>query len=117
VVPAPYWVSVSEQLRLAGVRPVFVTAREDQRFKLTARISRGRAGRRRAVDPKLPVQPTGACYDRRELAELAESSVDRGLYVLADGSTRSSVRLSGVLEGFASLGPETYRRRTVLVTG
>lgn len=72
VVPAPYWVSYPEMVRLAGGEPVVVACGPNANFKLTAEALEA------AITPKTkwlilnsPSNPTGALYTKAELAALA----------------------------------------------
>jgi aspartate aminotransferase len=85
LIPSPYWVSYPEQVRLAGAKPVIVPAREAGGFKLTAaELSAAIGPRTKGLILNYPSNPTGACYDRDELAALAEVVVARDLVVIAD---------------------------------
>lgn len=72
IIPAPYWVSYPDMVRLAGAVPVEVRCGEDQGFKITARQLR------EAITPRTkwlilnsPGNPTGSGYSREELTALA----------------------------------------------
>ncbi len=71
VVPAPYWVSYPDMVRLAGGEPVFVTCPEQTGFKLRAEdLDAAITPRTKWVVLNSPNNPTGAAYGRDELAEL-----------------------------------------------
>ena len=117
IVPSPYWVSYPEQLRLAGATPVVVQVREDNGFKLTAvELARAAGPKTRGVILNYPCNPTGACFDRSELAALAEVVVERHLIVVADEIYEKLLYDGRPFTSIASLGPETYER-TVVVNG
>ena len=86
VIPAPYWVSYPQMVKLAGGTPVIVPAGIGQDFKITA------AQLEAAVTPKTklvilcsPSNPTGSVYSEEELGELAEVALAHdGLFVLSD---------------------------------
>ena len=85
LVPQPYWVSYPEQIRLAGATPVPLVAQERNGFKITPKeIEAARGPNTRGLILNYPSNPTGACYDRRELAAIAEVAVKRNLVVVAD---------------------------------
>ena len=86
IIPAPYWVSYPQMVKLAGGEPVFIEAGFDQEFKITAEQLEN------AITPKTkmlilcsPSNPTGSVYNKEELAALAEVIKRHDdLYVLAD---------------------------------
>jgi aspartate aminotransferase len=85
VVPTPHWPTFSECVRLAGAKPVFVRAREENGFKVTARlIGRAVTPRTRAVVLNTPSNPTGATVDKDELLSLARLARRRGFTILYD---------------------------------
>ena len=86
IIPAPYWVSYPQMVKLAGGEPVFIEAGFEQEFKITADQLEA------AITPKTkmlilcsPSNPTGSVYSKEELASLAEViKRHNDLYVLAD---------------------------------
>ncbi|MCD8008785.1 MAG: pyridoxal phosphate-dependent aminotransferase, partial [Clostridiales bacterium] len=117
VLPAPYWVSYHEAIRMAGGTPVVVYASEEQGFKLTA------AQLEAAVTPRTklfllnnPGNPTGAVYTGEELAALAEVCKKFDLYVLSDEMYGKLVYDDAELVSFPSLSQDAYDR-TVLING
>ena len=86
IIPAPYWVSYPQMVKLAGGTPVIVNAGFDQDFKITPEQLEA------AITPKTrmlilcsPSNPTGSVYSKEELEALAEViKRHEGLYVLAD---------------------------------
>jgi aspartate aminotransferase len=85
VVPAPYWLSYPEMLRVAGAVPVFVRGAESNAFKITAeQLAAAATGRTTAVILNSPCNPTGAVYERRELEALAAVAAERNLWIISD---------------------------------
>lgn len=86
IIPAPYWVSYPQMVKLAGGVPVIVKAGFEQDFKMTAQHLE------EAITPKTrmlilcsPSNPTGSVYSKEELESLAEVIKKHDdLYVLAD---------------------------------
>ncbi|MBP0622372.1 pyridoxal phosphate-dependent aminotransferase [Cupriavidus consociatus] len=73
IVPAPYWVSYPEMAQLCGATPVVVPCGADVGFKLTPdALSKAISPRTRWLILNSPSNPTGAVYQRDELAGLAE---------------------------------------------
>jgi len=83
IVPTPCWVSFTEQIKLAGGRPVMVATNAD--FQLDPEgIARAITPRTRAVLINTPHNPTGAVYTEAVLTEVARLCATRGLYLVAD---------------------------------
>ncbi len=73
VIPAPYWVSYPDMVRLAGGEPVFVACPAEQGFKLQPEaLARAITPRTKWLVLNSPSNPTGAAYRREELEALAE---------------------------------------------
>lgn len=73
IVPAPYWVSYPEMVKLAGGIPVIVEAGIDQDFKITPeQLEAAITPRTRALILCSPSNPTGSVYSREELQALAK---------------------------------------------
>ncbi len=72
IIPAPYWVSYPEMVKLAGGTPVFVEATIGQDFKITpAQLEAAITPRTRALILCTPSNPTGSVYSAEELEGLA----------------------------------------------
>ncbi len=85
IVPAPYWVSYVEQVRLAGATPVIIHTDESTAFKMTAdQLATYLTPRTRALILNTPSNPTGAVYDAAELRSLAETLRNTDVLVLTD---------------------------------
>ena len=86
IVPAPYWVSYPEMVRLADAEPVYVHAGSDQKFKiLPQQIEAAITDRTRLVFLNSPSNPTGVAYSREELVGLGEVLEKHpNIYVVTD---------------------------------
>lgn len=86
IIPAPYWVSYPQMVKLAGGTPVIVNAGFDQDFKMTPeQLEAAITQRTRMLILCSPSNPTGSVYSKEELEALAEViKRHEGLYVLAD---------------------------------
>ena len=116
IVPSPYWVSHPEQVRLAGATPVFVEAHEETGFRLTAEaLDRAVTPRTRAVLLNYPSNPTGACWDAAELAEIARVCVAWKLVVVADEIYERLLYDGRTFSSIATF--PGMRERTVVVNG
>jgi aspartate aminotransferase len=85
VIPAPFWVSYPEMVKLAGGVPKMVFAGDDQGFRITpAQLRAAITPRTRLVILNSPSNPTGAVYPRAELEALVRICVEAGVYILSD---------------------------------
>jgi aspartate aminotransferase len=117
IIPAPFWVSYPEMVKLAGATPKFVLCDDKAGFKLTPALLES------AITPKTklvilnsPSNPTGAIYTRAELAALADVCVKHNLYVLADEMYEHLIYDGNQPVNFAMLGAEV-EKRTITVAG
>lgn len=85
IIPAPYWVSYPEMVKLAGGVPKALLAGQESGFKITPDQLR------EAITPKTrllilnsPSNPTGAIYSPTELQALVEVALDAGIYIMSD---------------------------------
>lgn len=117
IVPAPYWVSYTEAVKMCGGVPVVVQTEESAGFKMTARqLEEAVTDKTKLLILNNPSNPTGMLYSKEELQALAEVCVRRDLYVLADEVYYRLVYDNKPFTSFAALGPET-RERTILING
>ena len=86
VIPAPYWVSYPDMVRLAGAEAVFVEASIEQNFKMTPeQLQAAITERTRLLILNSPSNPTGASYNKAELRALgAVLEKHPGVVVLSD---------------------------------
>lgn len=86
VIPAPYWVSYPQMVKLAGGVPVVVRAGFEQDFKMTAeQLEQAISPKTRMVILCSPSNPTGSVYSQKELDALAQVVLKHdNVYVLAD---------------------------------
>lgn len=117
ILPAPYWVSYLEMIRMAGGEPVVVNAPESQDFKITAEQLEA------AITPKTkllilnsPSNPTGMVYTRAELSALAEVCRRHDLYVVSDEIYNRLVYDNTEFTSFASVSADAMER-TVVING
>lgn len=73
IIPAPYWVSYPDMVKLADGTPVIVSAGIDQDFKITAtQLEKAITDKTRAIILCSPSNPTGSVYTKEELSALAD---------------------------------------------
>ncbi len=117
ILPAPYWVSYAELIKLSGAVPVVVPTREEDDFKLTPEALRA------AITPKTrmallcsPSNPTGSCYTRAELEAIADVVVENDLFVVSDEIYERLVYDGAEFVSFPTLR-EGLQERTIVING
>ncbi len=117
IIPAPYWVSYSDLVKLTGATPVVIATPESAGFKLTpAQFLNAVTPQTRLLLLNSPSNPTGVVYEREELEALADAVLQTDVGVLSDeiyeqftyGVARSTC--------FAALRPE-LKDRTITISG
>ena len=82
IIPAPYWVSYPDMVRLADGEPVFVEATIEQNFKITPQqLAAAITPRTKAIILCSPSNPTGSVYSLEELAGLSFPSINEYLQI------------------------------------
>jgi aspartate/methionine/tyrosine aminotransferase len=85
LLPAPYWTTYPESIRLAGGVPVEVLADERQDYKVTVdQLEAARTERTKVLLFNSPSNPTGAVYDRDEVEAIGRWAQAHGLWVMTD---------------------------------
>jgi len=118
IIPAPYWVSYPEMVKLADGEPVIVSVGIDDGFKITPRaLAAAITQRTKLVFLNSPSNPTGAAYTRAELAGLGDVLLDHPGIVIATDDMYEHIYWAD--EPFTSLAdacPGLYDR-TVTING
>ena len=85
IVPAPYWVSYPEMIKLADGVPVVLETTEDDDFKITAeKLKKAINPKTKALVLNSPSNPTGMVYSKEELEAIAKVVTDNDLFVISD---------------------------------
>lgn len=85
IIPAPYWVSYPEMVKLVDATPVFIQTSEKNGFKMTPeQLKRAITKRTKALIYCTPSNPTGIVYSREEIEALADVVAKVDIYVLSD---------------------------------
>lgn len=117
VLPAPYWVTYYEAIRMAGGVPCVISAGEEQHFKISAeRLEEAIGKKTKALMLNNPSNPTGMLYTREELTAIAEVCKRHDIYVIADEIYSGLVYDGMEFVSFPTLSKDAYER-TVLITG
>ena len=117
ILPAPYWVSYYEMIKMTDGEPVVISAGEEQNFKITAaQLEAAITDKTKALVLNNPSNPTGMIYNRDELKELVDVCVKHDLYIIADEIYYKLVYDGIEFTSVASFG-EDIRERTLLING
>lgn len=116
IIPAPYWVSYPEMVKLSDGVPVIVNATEENDFKVTrAQLEKALTPKTKAIVINSPSNPTGMVYTEAELKEIADFAVSNDLYVVSDEIYEHLI-YEGKHVSIASFGEE-IKKRTIVVNG
>ncbi|MDO8540374.1 MAG: pyridoxal phosphate-dependent aminotransferase [Opitutaceae bacterium] len=117
IIPAPFWVSYPEMVKLAGATPKLVSTDDTTGFKLTPAVLEA------AITPKTrlliinsPSNPTGAVYTRSELEALAAVALKHNLYILSD-EMYEHLMYDGVTPTCVATFSKEVEARTMVVAG
>ena len=118
IIPAPYWVSYPDMTLLAGGKPIIVRCSLETDFKLTAKeLEKFVTKKSKWLILNSPSNPTGACYSRRELEEIAEVvRRHNNLYVMTDDIYEHIVYDNFEFYTFAQIAPD-LKDRVLTVNG
>ena len=117
ILPAPYWVSYYELIKMVGGVPVVVTATEAEHFKLTPeKLSAAITSKTKCLILNNPSNPTGMMYGEEELRGIADVCVKNDLYVISDEIYYGLVYDNRKFVSFAALSPDVWER-TIIING
>ena len=117
ILPAPYWVSYIELIRMVGAVPVVVDASEAEQFKITPeKLAAAITPKTKCMILNNPSNPTGMMYSREELQALANICVEKDIYVISDEIYYRLVYDNKEFVSLPSLGEE-IKERTLLING
>ncbi|AOT00980.1 aspartate aminotransferase [Exiguobacterium sp. U13-1] len=116
IVPAPYWVSYPEQIKLSDGVPVILETDESSRFKVTRELLEQHiTPKTKALVLNSPSNPTGMVYSKEELEMVADVAIKHDLLVISDEIYEKLLYNGATHISIASL-PE-MRERTVIING
>lgn len=117
VIPAPYWLSYPEIVKLAGGVPVIVETTQEDEFKITAeKLAAACNEKTKAFILNTPNNPTGMIYSKEELEALAKVIVEKDIYVVADEMYEYLIYGEDEHVSIGSLGQDIYER-TITCSG
>lgn len=85
IIPAPFWVSYPEMVKIAGGTPVILSSTEEEGFKLSIeKLQKAITAKTKAIVINSPSNPTGMIYSEDELRAIADIAVSKGIFVVSD---------------------------------
>lgn len=116
IIPAPFWVSYPEMVKIADGVPVILNTKEENGFKATADEYRAAITEKtRAIVLNSPSNPTGMIYSEEELKAIADLAVEKNIYVVSDEIYEHLV-YEGKHVSIASFG-EKIKDLTIIING
>lgn len=117
ILPAPYWVSYIEQIKLSGAEPVILPTRQANDFKLTPEeLEQAVTPKTRVLLLNSPSNPTGSAYSREELAALGEVLLKHNITIISDEIYENLLYDGLEHVSIAALSPE-LKENTIVING
>ena len=117
IIPAPYWLSYPEMVKLAGATPIILPTSDRTEFKVTPEQLRSAiTPRTRLFILNSPSNPTGSVYTPEEIKALGDVCVERGVLIMSDEIYEHLLYDGAVHKSVASFSPAHYAH-TIVVHG
>ncbi|MGC4020060.1 MAG: pyridoxal phosphate-dependent aminotransferase [Muricomes sp.] len=117
IIPAPYWLTYPEIVRLSDGIPVYIYGEKSNGYKVTAEQIRGAVTENtKALILNTPSNPTGMIYSEEKLRAIADIAVEKDFYIVADEMYEYLIYGDKKHVSIASLGEEIYKR-TITCSG
>ena len=116
IIPAPYWTTYPEAVKIAGGNPVFIETEKSNNFKVTVeQLEKSKSKNTKMLVWCSPSNPTGVVYSKEEAEEIYEWIFKNDLWILSDELYEHLV-----YEGETSPSPAIYDpelKNTIIVNG
>ena len=118
IIPAPYWLSYSEMVKIAGGIPVIVYTKKENNFMMTKQeMEDAYTAKTKALVLTSPSNPTGMVSTREDLKTIADFAVEKDIFVVSDEIYEKLIYDENKKHiSIASLGKEIYDR-TIVING
>ena len=117
IIPAPYWLSYPEMVKLAGAKPVFIATTDRTEFKITpAQLRAAITPRTRLMVLNSPSNPTGSVYTPEEIKAIGDICVEKGVLIMSDEIYEHLLYDGAVHKSVASFS-RAHCEHTVIVHG
>ena len=117
IIPAPYWVSYPEQVRIAGGKPVILKTEQSNGFKVKpSEIQNVITDKTKILVLNYPSNPTGVTFTKEELVEIANLAEKNDLIVISDEIYDKTLYSETKHTSFVQIN-DSIKNRTILVNG
>ena len=117
IIPAPYWVSYPEQVRIAGGKPVILTTEQSNGFKVKpSEIQNIITDKTKILVLNYPSNPTGVTFTKEELVEIADLAEKNDLIIISDEIYDKTLYSETKHTSFVQIN-DSIKNRTILVNG
>lgn len=117
IIPAPFWLSYPQMVKLADGVPVIVYAKKENNFKVTIEdLEKAVTDKTKALVINSPSNPTGVVYTEEELRAIADFAVKHDIYVISDEIYEKLIYDGIKHVSIASFNEEIYKR-TIVING
>ena len=117
IIPAPYWLSYPEMVKLAGATPIIVQTTDATEFKVTPDQLRDAINdRTRIFILNSPSNPTGSVYTPEEIRALGDVCVEKGVLIMSDEIYEKLIYGDTKFQSVAACSPE-HQAHTIIVHG
>jgi aspartate aminotransferase len=117
IIPAPYWLSYPEMVKLAGATPVILETTDKTEFKLTPeRLRAAITPRTRLFILNSPNNPTGSVYTPDEIKALGDVCVEKGILIMSDEIYERLLYDGAIHKSVASFS-QAHCEHTIIVHG
>lgn len=117
MIPAPYWLSYPEMVKLADAVPVAVTTKKENGYKVTVEeLEAAYTDKTKALILNTPNNPTGSVYTEEELRAIADFVIEKDIFVIADEMYEYLIYGDKIHVSIASFNDEIYKR-TITCSG
>jgi len=117
IIPAPYWVSYPQMVRLAKGEPVFINTREENGFRVTPEeLGRAMSARTKAIILNNPSNPTGSAYSADDLLKVIDICMDEGIIIVADEIYEKLIYDGFRMKSVCSFG-DKVRQNSLIING
>lgn len=118
IIPAPFWLSYSEMVRIAGGIPVIIyTKKENDFLPVKEELEEAYSKKTKAVVLTSPSNPTGMILEKEQLQMIADFANEKDIFVISDEMYEKLIYDEGKEHiSIASLGEDIYKR-TIVISG